>query len=72
MDQIMMRIESLPNPGKELSNTLKKLRPYCRWTSGTWEGLGWKWNEVQSSPSHINKLSEYLCRVERDLRLTQK
>ena len=38
--------------------------------SGTWESLGWKWNEVQSTPSHINKLSEYLCRLERELRKT--
>ena len=46
------------------------MKPYCRWTSGTWESLGWKWNEVQSTPSHINKLSEYLCRLERELRKT--
>ena len=72
MDHIMMRIESLPNPEQELFETLKKIRPYCRWTSGTWEGLGWKWNEVQSIPSHINKLSEYLCRIERELRLSKK
>ena len=72
MDHIMMRIESLPNPEQELFETLKKIRPYCRWTSGTWEGLGWKWNEVQSTPSHINKLSEYLCRIERELRLSKK
>ena len=57
---------------QELFDTLNKIRPYCRWTSGTWEGLGWKWNEVQSIPSHINKLSEYLCRIERELRLSKK
>ena len=72
MDQIMMRIESLPNPEEELIETLEKIRPYCRWTSGTWEGLGWKWNEVQSISSHINKLSEYLCRIERELRMSKK
>ena len=72
MDQIMMRIESLPNPEEELIKTLEKIRPYCRWTSGTWEGLAWKWNEVQSTSSHINKLSEYLCRIERELRMSKK
>ena len=72
MDQIMMRIESLPNPEEELIETLEKIRPYCRWTSGTWEGLGWKWNEVQSISSHINKLSEYLCRIERERRISKK
>ena len=68
MDQVMMRIETSPDPGKELSKTLKTIKPYCRWTEGTWESLGWKWNEVQSTHSHINKLSEFLCRLERDLR----
>ena len=68
MDQVMMRIETLQDPGKELSKTLKAIKPYCRWTEGTWESLGWKWNEVQSTHSHINKLSEFLCRLERDLR----
>ena len=53
MDQIMMRIETSSEPESELK-TLQKMKPYCRWTSGTWESLGWKWNEVQSTPSHIN------------------
>jgi len=72
MDQIMMRIESLPNPEKELLDSLNNIRPYCRWTSGTWDVLGLKWNEVQVLPNHINKLSEYLCRMERDLRMVKK
>ena len=72
MDQIMMRIESLPDPEKELFGTLNKIRPYCKWTGGTWEGLGWKWNEVQSTGTHINRLSEYLCRIERELRMSKK
>jgi len=70
MDQVMMRIETSSDPAAELKKTLHKMKPYCRWTSGTWESLGWKWNEVQSTPSHINKLSENLCRLERELRKT--
>ena len=71
MDQILMRVESFPDRENEIFEILTKIKPFCRWTSGTWEGLGWKWNEVQSTTSHINKLSEYLCRIERDLRKTK-
>ena len=71
MDQILMRVESFPDRENQIFEILTKIKPYCRWTSGTWEGLGWKWNEVQSTTSHINKLSEYLCRIERELRKTK-
>jgi len=71
MDQVMMIIESMPNSQQELSKTLQRIKPYCRWTEGTWESLGWKWNEIQSTYSHINKLSQYLCKVEREKRLNQ-
>ena len=71
MDQILMRVESFPDRENQIFEILTKIKPYCRWTGGTWEGLGWKWNEVQSTPSHINKLSEYLCRIERELRKTK-
>jgi DGQHR domain-containing protein len=67
MDPIMLRADSSPNPDVEIRESLDRLLPYCCWTEGTWEGLGWRWNEVQSTSQHINKLTEHLVRLDREL-----
>lgn len=67
MDQIMVRADSASDPAAEIAASLKRLVPHCRWTSGTWEDLGWKWNEVQVMPQHIARLSEHLLVLDRKL-----
>ncbi len=67
MDQIMLRADSTPNPDKEIRESLGRIAPYCRWTTGTWEGLNWRWNEIQSTTQHISRLSEHLIRLDREL-----
>lgn len=67
MDQVMLRADGSNDPEKEIKESLKRLKPYCCWTGGVWEGLGWKWDEVQSTTSHINKLSDYLGRLDREM-----
>ena len=67
MDQIMMRADSMGNPEGEIRASLIRIKPFCRWTGGTWEDLGWQWNEIQSTTSHINKLSDCLGRLDRKL-----
>jgi len=67
MDQIMMRADGMRNPEGEIRASLERLAPHCRWLDGTWEGLGWRWNEIQSTTSHINKLSDLLGRLDREL-----
>ena len=67
MDPIMLRAESSPRPEAEVQASLARVAPHCRWTEGTWEGLGWNWNEVQSTPQHITRLGEHLAQVDRDL-----
>ncbi|MFG2056887.1 DGQHR domain-containing protein DpdB [Micromonospora sp. NPDC048930] len=42
---------------------LDLVAPYCRWTSGTWEESGLRWNAVENTHSHIQKLSNYLIRI---------
>ena len=42
---------------------LEKVAPVCRWTKGTWEGLGIAWNEVQNTPQDIKKLQAALVRA---------
>lgn len=66
MDQVMLRADGSSDPRKEIVAALNRIKPFCHWTSGTWEGLGWQWDEVQSTPVHIAKLTDYLCRLERE------
>ncbi len=48
---------------KEVDAEIGKIQQYCRWTSGTWDELDLKWNEVQNVPRHIHMLSNYLIRT---------
>lgn len=67
MDPIMLRADSSPYPEVEIRASLARLAPYCHWTEGAWDGLGWRWNEVQSTPQHITRLGEHLAHLDRDL-----
>jgi DGQHR domain-containing protein len=67
MDTIMLRADAAPDKPAAVRATLKRLAPHCCWTSGTWEGIGLDWNEIQSTSQHITKLSDHLMHVERDL-----
>jgi DGQHR domain-containing protein len=67
MDPIMLRADSSATPDDEVRDSLGRLEPHCCWTSGTWDELGWRWNEVQSTPNHIAKLSDHLIRLDRGL-----
>lgn len=71
MDTIMLRADTAPDKPLAVRAMLKRLAPHCCWTSGTWEGLGLAWNEVQSTPQHITKLSDHLMHLERDLARAQ-
>lgn len=72
MDQIMARADSAPDPVAEIRTSLLRLAPHCCWTEGTWENLGWRWNEVQSTAPHISRLTEHLIRLDRDLSRPQR
>ena len=70
MDRIMTRLHGHQDPRNEIRHSLRRLRSHCHWTSGTWEGLGLKWNEVQNVPKHLRGLSDHLVRL--DFNLSQK
>jgi DGQHR domain-containing protein len=70
MDRIMTRLHGRGDPRDEIHHSLHRLRPHCRWTDGTWDGLGLKWNEVQNVPKHVRGLSDLLVRL--DFNLSQK
>lgn len=67
MDQILLRADGQAKPWDEVREALQRIQPFCCWTEGVWDGLGWPWNEVQSTTSHISKLTDYLSRLDRDL-----
>ncbi|MGV6830569.1 MAG: DGQHR domain-containing protein DpdB [bacterium] len=63
MDNIMIHIN--PNDKKiegRVTKELTKLKPYCRWSSGTWDELQLEWNEVQNIAKHKKMLVSYLVR----------
>lgn len=67
MDAVMMRAETMAAPDEEIRGSLQRLAPHCAWTSGTWAGLKLRWNEVQSTPQHINRLRDHLIALDREL-----
>jgi DGQHR domain-containing protein len=70
MDRVMTRAQGHPDPLQEIQQSVRRIRPHCCWTDGTWQGLGLKWNEVQNVPKHIRGLSDLLVRL--DFTLSQK
>ncbi len=63
MDIIMKNIN--PNDKKieaRVTKELTKLKPYCRWSTGTWNELGLDWREIQNIPGHKKMLTAYLIR----------
>jgi DGQHR domain-containing protein len=67
MDNIMLRADAASDKPAAVRAMLARMAPRCRWTAGTWEGLGLEWNEIQSTSQHITKLSDHLMHIERDL-----
>lgn len=67
MDPVMLRADSSERPEAEVRKSLRRLAPYCCWTEGVWEELNWRWNELQGTPQHIAKISDYLIRKDREL-----
>jgi hypothetical protein len=67
MDPVMMRAETTPDVDAAIRASLERLVPHCCWTEGVWDGLGWRWNEIESTPQHIKRLSEHLIQLDRQL-----
>lgn len=65
MDRVMLTIDvEEPKAAALVSREVKRIRPYCRWTSDAWEELGGlRWNEIQNLPSHQRMLSNLLIRT---------
>ena len=63
MDRIVPHIDlKADDPKEQVKVEIARIAPYCHWTSGNWEELGWRWDELQNVPKHISTLSNYLVR----------
>lgn len=70
MDRIMFMVDADdPQSFQYVLNEVGRIKPYCRWTGGTWDEIGLRWNEVQNIPSHIRSLSNFLIRTYVSLRM---
>jgi len=63
MDRIYARLRGAEEDVSVVKKELEKIAPDCRWTKGTWEGLGLAWNEIQNTPRDIKKLQDALVRA---------
>lgn len=73
MDTLILRTEMLADPWSEIHLALQRLAPYCAWTEGRWPAeLGLAWNEVQGTPQHVSKLTQFLISKDRELARASK
>lgn len=64
MDRIMSTIDPHHDRAADLvAADLDLVAASCRWTSGRWDSVNLRWNEIQNVPRHINELSSYLVRT---------
>lgn len=64
MEKIMNRAIEQEVPEKYILNSLRRIAPHCHWTSGTWEHLGMRWDEIQKVAKHLRLLSDLLTRLD--------
>ncbi|SFJ63838.1 DGQHR domain-containing protein [Cellulomonas sp. KH9] len=63
MDRVVAHIDARADDARaQAARELGRIAPYCRWTDGTWEEIGLRWDELQNVPRHISALSNYLVR----------
>jgi DGQHR domain-containing protein len=70
MGRLMDKVMATVNPAQasvaeQTRAELQRVAPICRWTSGSWEGLGDNpvpWNAVQNTPRDVSALSNLLIR----------
>ncbi|WP_067105528.1 DGQHR domain-containing protein DpdB [Sphingopyxis granuli] len=67
MDTLILRVDAAADKRAAIRAILGRLAPHCRWTEGSWDGLGLEWNDVQSTSQHISRLSDHLMHLEREL-----
>jgi DGQHR domain-containing protein len=64
MDRVMGSIDiGGSDVFRRVRRELAPLTRVCRWTSGSWDELGIRWNELQNVPAHVRLLTNFLLRT---------
>lgn len=64
MDHVLATIPPRKPDARELIRKhLAVIAPHCHWTSGEWESIGMRWDELENTTRDIQELSNYLIRL---------
>lgn len=63
MDRIYARLFGTNETYVVVRKELEKVAPFCRWTSGVWESIGLRWNDIESTSQDKKRLQEALVRA---------
>lgn len=63
MDRIYARLSGANESYAAVRKEVEKVAPFCRWTSGVWESIGLRWNDIQSTSQDKKRLQEALVRA---------
>jgi DGQHR domain-containing protein len=71
MDFLAPRMGQYDDADQFIQSTLQAIAPQCAWTEGRWPDLNCAWNEVESTPTGIKRLTEQLVRLVQSTSLQQ-
>jgi hypothetical protein len=63
MDRINARLTGANESYAAVRKEVEKVAPFCRWTSGVWESIGLRWNDIESTSQDKKRLQEALVRA---------
>jgi DGQHR domain-containing protein len=66
MDQIVTRRDNLELRVR-VKRILLSIAPYCHWTSGEWDTIGRRWDDIQNTTRDVRLLSNLLVSLERQV-----
>lgn len=63
MDRIYARLSGANESYAAVRKEVEKVAPSCRWTSGVWDSIGLRWNDIESTSHDKKRLQEALVRA---------
>jgi hypothetical protein len=73
MDRLMAAVDlDRADAPSWIRTDLALLAPRCRWTSGRWEELDLRWNQIENHHRHLSDLSSFLIRTYVQARAAQR
>lgn len=63
MDRIYARLSGANESYASVRKEIEKVAPFCRWTSGVWESIGLRWNDIESTSQDKKRLQDALVRA---------